>query len=336
MTQNNLSRYRTAGGRTIYRLPLQVFPGFFGNAYVVTGGAKPVLVDVGSGQGMSNRDLERGLAAIGERFGETVEFADLGAILITHGHIDHFGGLGFVRRKSAAPIGVHVLDRRVLTSYEERLLVASQRIGLFLAGAGVGEQRRRQYLEMYLSTKELFESLPVSFSFEEGELLGGELEAMHVPGHCPGQVCLRIDDVLLSADHVLETISPHVSPEAITLHTGFAHYFEALHKVAAVPGIRLGLGGHEGPIADVAGRAAEIRRGHDERLARVIELCAEPRCVLDVSREIFGEVHSYHVLLALLEAGALVEYLHLRGDLVVANLADLEAGGNPVMLYRRA
>ncbi len=334
MSELEVDRFTTDRGRRIYRLPMRVFPGFVGNAYAVCGGAAPILVDCGSGQGASNRDLERGFAQIGERFGEPLGLADVGRIVITHGHIDHFGGLRFVRRQTEAPVAVHVLDRRVLSGWEERVVVASKKVGGFLEGAGIRDQLRAAYLRMYLATKSLFRSLPVDESFTEGELADGELEAIHVPGHCPGQVCLQVDDVLLTADHVLEKISPHISPEALTLSTGIGHYLESLARIKRVGGIRLGLGGHQGEIADVAGRAAEIRRLTEQRLASVVELCAEPQNIADVSRHVFGQVSSYHVLLALLEAGALVEHLYQLGELVAVNVEEIETGENPVILYR--
>ncbi len=349
MERTELRRFDTREGRRIYRLPLEVFPRLFGNAYLILGGAAPLLVDCGSGQPASNRDLERGFDEVRSRFGEAVTPADVAAVVITHGHIDHFGGLRALRRRhagprhagprhagphSAAPIAVHVLDRRVLGRWEERVVVASRRVERFLEATGLRAERRAQYMELYLSTKGFFRSLPPDRTFTEGEILG-ELEAIHVPGHCPGQVCLVVDDVLLTADHLLARISPHLSPEAITLSTGVGHYLDSLTKIERRGGIRLGLGGHQGRIDDVGGRAREIRRLLAERLERVVDFCAEPRRIVDVSREIFGRVESYHVLLAILEAGAMVEYLYQRGELVAANVEAIESG-EPVIRYRRA
>lgn len=331
---HDVTRHPTADGRTVYRLPLEVFPAFEGNAYLITGGEQPVLVDCGSGQSSSNRDLEHGFEQVRTHFGETVGFEDLGAIIITHGHIDHFGGLPFVRARSRAAVGIHRLDRRVLTQWEKRLNVASRQIAAFLRGVGVSPERQSQHLETYQVMKRLFRSTAVDFSFEEGPILEGTLEAIHVPGHCSGQVCLRLGDVLLSADHVLAGISPHLAPEQITPWTGVGHYFESLTKIERLEGLRLGLGGHKGPIDDLRGRIAEIRRLHENRHAEILALCAEPRTTSELSREVFGRVRSYHVLLALLETGAQLEYLDTRGELVPADTEDRES--SPVLRWVRA
>lgn len=334
-TPAQVRQYTTKDGRTIYQLKLNVFPGFSGNAYVIDDGSSPVLVDCGSGQESSDRDLDRCFEIMRSEHGSKIDYEDLSAILITHGHIDHFGGLGHLRERARAPIMIHVLDRRVLTGYEERLAVASFEVKQFLASSGIRPERQDQYLELYLSMKQFFRSVPVEETFEEGEVLGGSLVLHHTPGHCPGHVCVEIGDVLLTGDHLLANISPHIWPERITLHNGLDHYLTSLGKIEAMARVGIGLGGHGGAIADVRKRADEIRREHQKRLGQILELTAEPRTLFELSKEIFGEVRSYHSFLALLETGALVEYLDQRGELTVANFDDIENGRSPAYEFRR-
>jgi len=336
----DVDRFITSAGRTIYSFPVRAFPGLVANIILISDGQHHVLVDAGSGMDHGNDDLLAGLARIKERFGEKVDPAGLDAILITHGHIDHFGGLSWLRRISPAPVGVHLLDRRVLSHYEERVIVASRNLERFLKGAGVTGQHLANLMSMYLFAKGIYRSTPVQFTMEQGRPLPADMgldgvSVYHVPGHCPGQVCLLVDDVLLTADHVLSRTTPHQAPESITNNMGLGHYLASLARIERLEGIRLALGGHEQPMVDLAGRIAEIRELHDQRLNQVLSLCAEPQSIVQISQTLFGQVSSYHVLLALEETGAHLEYLYQRGEVVATNLDEIEHQPEPVIMYQR-
>jgi glyoxylase-like metal-dependent hydrolase (beta-lactamase superfamily II) len=249
--------------------------------------------------------------------------------------MDHFGGLPFVRQYTDAPIGVHPLDKRVLSNYEERVIVASRRLKNFLEQAGVSDRDTANLMAMYLWAKDRYRSTAVQFSLDEKKPLHDEIPVYHVPGHCPGQVCLLVDDMMLTADHVLARTTPHQAPESITNHMGLGHYLDSLAKIERVAGVRLALGGHEKPMDDLYGRIQEIREVHENRLNKILEICREPKSIAEVSKELFGSVHSYHVLLALEEAGAHVEYLYQRGELAASNLAEIEREERPVIAYGR-
>ncbi len=334
-------RFETAEGRVIYAVSIETFPGFFNNVYVLDDGERLALVDTGSGFEGSNEELVRELGQIEESFGRPVALEDLDAIIITHAHSDHFGGLGFVREHSDAPVSVHALDVPVVSHYEERVITASRQLDAFLMSAGLSDKAREGLMRMYKAGKDRFVSVPVDQRIEEGDdILDGNgtplgVETFHVPGHCPGQICIRVDDVLLTADHVLERITPHQAPEAITLNTGLQHYLESLAKIEQLDGIRLGLGGHENPIEDTSKRCREIAASHDERLAEVLDFMNQPRTTAEVSKELFGGLSGYTILLGLEEAGAHVEYLHLRGEIEAANLEELEDPAHPEVRWIR-
>lgn len=329
------SRFVTGAGRIIYSFRVRSFPTLVNNIYIIDDGEGLILVDCGSGMPQANAELAAGFSAVSDAFGRAVSLADISTILITHGHIDHFGGLNFVRQHTNAPIGVHILDRRVLSNHEERVVFSYRRLETFLESAGVSAEQREALMSVYLFAKTYYRSTPVQFLLEEGQPTIGGIGVYHVPGHCPGQVCLAVDDVLLTADHVLSRITPHQAPESITHHMGLSHYLDSLGKIAALTDYRLGLGGHEEPIDDIPGRIGDIRHAHDERLGKIADICREPKSISEISRELFGRVDSYHVLLALEETGAHVEYLHQRGELVAANLEEIERTSHPVVQYRR-
>jgi glyoxylase-like metal-dependent hydrolase (beta-lactamase superfamily II) len=333
-------QFETSGGGHIFQIPMQEFPGLCGYAYLIlledATGTYRVLIDSGSGFGESNQQLETGLQSVSHLLGEPLGFPDLTHILITHGHIDHFGGLTYVRPRTPALIGVHELDLRNLTNYEERLTVVARRLDEFLCEAGVAAARRLQLIELYKSTKSLSRSVRVDFTYEASGMRLGPFEMLHVPGHCAGHVVIRLHDVLFSGDHVLQDISPHQSPEQLTLSTGLDHYLKSLALLRPwIKGIRLALGGHKEPITDLTGRIDAIQRVHAERLEAVLGLLKQPHTVLDISQALFGEVHGYNALLALEEAGAHVEYLYQRGQLGIDNLDELDNSHEPVLIRYR-
>ena len=332
----DVERFETEAGGRIYRLPLEVFPGFWGYAHLVIGGGINALVDVGSGFGESNEHLENGLAEVETRYGETMGWDELTHVLLTHGHIDHFGGLRYVQSRCGAPVGVHELDYRVLTQYEERLAIVAVRLREYLLEAGVPEDERTALMRLYLTNKELFESVEVDFTYQSVRGRVGPLEVIHVPGHCPGQVVLRYEDLLLTGDHVLAGISPHQAPERLTLNTGLGHYLDSLRKLQPLAGdVRLALGGHEGPIDDLAARLMSIEALHLQRLRKILGAATRPKTINELTGELFPEVEGYHELLALEETGAHVEYLEQRGFLSIANAEEVENEGPCAIMYGR-
>ena len=98
-------------------------------------------------------------------------------------------------------------------------------------------------------------------------LAGREWVSLHTPGHTADHLCLfsPADGLVLSGDHVLPTITPHISGLAAGSDPLQA-FFGSLDKVAALEGVEHVLPAHGKPFVDLAGRAREIRLHHEERL----------------------------------------------------------------------
>lgn len=329
-------KFSTSTGARIYRLPLMVFPnGFIGYSYLILDLDVPTLVDTGSGYEQSNQMLLQGIESLRTEFGESIALTDIQRIIVTHGHVDHFGGVAFIAELTGAQVGIHELDRRVLTAYEERVIVATKDLRVYLDRAGIPQDQRQNLIDMYGFAKRHVRSVQVDFSLDEDTEIAG-MRFIHTPGHCPGQVCIQLGDTLLSADHILSRTTPHQAPESITHYTGLGHYRDSLRKVAHLDGIHLALGGHEDPISDFYGRINAIQQSHERKLNRVMDLIRDaqrPLTIAEITALMYPDKGGYEVLLALEECGAHVEYLYQHGQLSVSNLEEVEREDNPVLQY---
>lgn len=323
-----------AGEVVLYRLTTEAFPGFDVHVYVLLGCGPPTLIDAGSSESASIEGLQAAMERLRAEQGAVVDWPEIERVIITHGHIDHAGGLAEVASwcSPRVSIGVHPLDRRIVEAHGERLAVATRAFDAFLADSGVADEDRASLTEVFTYSKRQVRSVPVDFTFADGDELDG-LRFWHTPGHCPGLVCIGAGDVLLTSDHLLPKTTPHQSPESITPGTGLRNYFQSLDYAAMFCGeFRCGLGGHEGPIEDIATRIGEIRASHERRLATVANILGKadrPLTIAEISRRLFRGVRGVHVLLALEEAAAHVEYLYQTGRLEIADWRTAESDGSP-------
>lgn len=328
----SLEQYETHG-IPIIRIPLEVFPAFFAYVYLLVVDDMLILMDTGSGFGRSNQHLETGLKSAGEMLGRDASLENLTHILVTHGHIDHFGGLNYLRPRTAAKIGIHELDYRTITNYEERLTLISHRLSNFLWEAGVTPEQHKDLLEVYRFNKNLFQSTPIDFTYEAIGMHFGPFEMLHVPGHCAGQTIFRLHDYLFIGDHILSRTTPHMAPESLTHNTGLGHYLASLTAMRPwIEGVTLTLPAHEDPIADLPARMDSIRQHHTTRLEKALAVMATPQTLAEVSYALFRRPGGYDALLAIEEAGAHIEYLYQRGQIRIANLGELENAEGPVAL----
>ena len=330
--------FQTSRGAQVFAIPVEAFPNFFAYAYLVQTGDMLVLIDTGSGSEQSHETLQAGLEQAGAVLGKPLGFADLTHILVTHGHIDHFGGLVRIRDLTKAQVGIHELDFQTVAHHEEKLAVMGRRLDVFLKQWGVGEEVRSYLLQMYRFTKAFYRSVKIDFTFDDSHMTVGPFEMLHVPGHCPGHVAIRLDDVVFCGDLVVEGVTPHQSPEELTPFLGLNHYLISLALFERWTGnARLVLSGHDAPISNLKERITGIRANLSYRLHQTLEGFTEPDTVANVCKLVYGEIGGYNSLLVQEKMGAYVEYLYQRGFLEISNLGELEGGdGYPVIRYRCA
>jgi glyoxylase-like metal-dependent hydrolase (beta-lactamase superfamily II) len=149
------------------------------------------------------------------------------------------------------------------------------------------------------------------------ELARREWVAMHTPGHTYDHLCLYDPEfgVVLTGDHVLPSITPHISglaPDADPL----ALFFESLQRMAEMTDVSIALPAHGHPFVDLRGRAEHIIEHHEERLDIIRDaLPALPNgTVAEFMRVLFKE-RSWGDM-AESETYAHLEHLRERGELI--------------------
>lgn len=147
------------------------------------------------------------------------------------------------------------------------------------------------------------------------ELAGREWFVVHTPGHTSDHFCLHdpTEKVMLAGDHVLPTITPHISGVASSPDP-LASFFYSLDRVAEIQGVAKVLPAHGHPFADLAARSQAIKRHHAERLDKVRAISRElgPATVQAFSRKLFRQ-RSWGAM-AESETYAHLEHLRIAGN----------------------
>ena len=313
--------FESSRGVRVHRLPLEVFPQFGAYVYLVQKDVYCVLIDVGSGTEQSHEHLLAGLQRAG------VRPSDLTHILLTHAHIDHYGGLTKLRQITNAKVGVHELDLQTIAHHEARLAAISARLGSFLSGTGLPDDTRDEFLGIYRLTKSLYQSVAVDFTYEAMDMRFGPFEFLHLPGHCPGHVAIRLDDLLFCGDMVVDRVTPHLLPESVSPHNGLAHYLESLDRLQQwSQGARRILNGHDEPITDLAAQIESTKQNILRRMRQAVQALHVPLTLDEICRAVYGETSGYNHLLVIEKTGAYVEFLYERGMIEITNPLELEQG----------
>ena len=320
-SQPAYSSFETSAGARIHRLPLQAFPNFWAYAYIVQTNDGNYLIDTGSGTDTSHDDLLKGIQQAG------LQPSDLTQILLTHAHIDHYGGLSKIKELTNAKVGCHELDFQTVAHHDARLALIGRRLASFLTEAGLAKDDVETLLGIYRFTKALYRSVPIDFTYEKQNMQVGPFEMIHLPGHCPGHVAMRLDDIILCGDMVVEGVTPHLAPESINPYGGLDHYLESLSRFQVwakdVPTI---LNGHNDVITDLPAQIELTKQNIIRRISKAVHALHEPLTIAETCTAVYGEMGGYNQLLVIEKTGAYVEYLYEHGMIEVTNPEEVEQG----------
>ena len=280
------------------------------NCYVLEDERGVAVVDPGLPGRATLKTLTARLASVG------IPLARVHTVVVTHSHPDHFGGAGWIRRETGADIVTHRRFRFIWDRLDPPDLDVEEMAAMTPADDVEAPLPRRQPWD---PPPWGGESHPFSFGrrlrmrgmrrfprffrtptptvrvddADTVRLGGHEWLALYTPGHTDDHLCLYdpAGQVMLSGDHVLPTITPHIgglSPVGDPLD----EFFASLQKVAAYgPETSTVLPAHGHPFPDLAERATAIREHHLERLdvlRRAAEEIGRPARVQELSGHLFS------------------------------------------------
>jgi glyoxylase-like metal-dependent hydrolase (beta-lactamase superfamily II) len=276
------------------------------------------LVDCGAGTDATRSAWE-------QLFMESLDAQALLRVFATHCHPDHVGLSGWLCERAGAPFWTSAAEFAFA-----RMMAAAlpgvdgpsavphfQRHGLVDAAMLEQMGSRRNY---YPS---LVPAVPAAFTrLQDGDTvtIGGRAWRVITGfGHSPEHVSLYCDSVriLIAGDMVLPRISTNVSVFAVEPEGNpLKLYLDSLGKFADLPDDTLVLPSHGKPFRGLHIRIAQLRAHHTERLAEVVDACANERSAVDIVPMMFRRKLDAHQLsFAVGESLAHLHYLWYAGRL---------------------
>jgi glyoxylase-like metal-dependent hydrolase (beta-lactamase superfamily II) len=254
-------------------------------------------------------------------------------VLVTHMHPDHVGLAHWLCARWQAPLWMSMTDYVQAHAWCGASMPVSSSEGSGPSGERAADHFARHGLQDPESLaairarhdyySRLVPDVPDSFhrlmDGKDVSIGGHDWRVIVGYGHAPEHVSLwcRELDVLISGDMVLPRISTNISvfdqePEADSLRL----YLESLAAYEALPADTLVLPSHGRPFRGLLRRVAQQQSHHAERLAEVLEACAQPRSAHDLLPVLFRRKLDLHQLtFAMGESIAHLHTLYFRGAL---------------------
>ncbi len=244
--------------------------------YVLESAEGPVLIDAGWDADVTWDALTGGLRELGTR----VE--DVQGVLVTHHHPDHHGLSGRVRAASGAWIAMHEADAEIVDRFRVHLAdraSSSQQMNRQLEVVGAPDTAAASMAVMRAEQAIRVPAVP-DLHLRDGDLapIADRLvRTIWTPGHSPGHSCFLLtrEARLLSGDHLLPDITPHVGLYEMDLRIDIGDplgEFLASMTMLKNLGVDEVLPAHRRPFSGLATRCDEILAHHVVRLDEMLVL----------------------------------------------------------------
>ncbi|MCD6570849.1 MAG: MBL fold metallo-hydrolase [Deltaproteobacteria bacterium] len=269
-----------------------------------------------------------------------IDINDIERIIITHGHLDHFGLAASIRKAAGGPIEcfIHAEDKWRVSSEGFQEEMWSEEAQIFMAMVDMPQREIEKVKKRFSFFKKLCDPLDNVSIMEDGAEFVGEgyhLRAIHTPGHSPGSICLyeSRQQILFSGDHIIKHITPNPLMEIKRdrlrdpNYQSLKAYMNSLDKISGLD-VRFVFPGHGEYIEDLDNIISTYKVHHRQRMDLVWgALKKKSRPLYYLIDDVFPYVPEDDVFLAISEILVHLEILINEGS---AELAD----PGPPALYR--
>jgi glyoxylase-like metal-dependent hydrolase (beta-lactamase superfamily II) len=237
---------------------------------------------------------------------------DIKTIYLTHFHPDHTGLSGWMQEFTGAEIYMHGIDRHMMERVWGSDRVQTKDIEQMNHLHGVPSQLRADITSHMEALVKHVQPFPVIKSLNGDVEFGGvNWKVIHTPGHSNGHICFfeESERILISADHILDKITPNISLWPGASETPLHDYIESLYRVKKLH-VQKVLPAHGNIIENVDERIEQLIAHHEERLAK-IERLATNRTAYEVAADLFAHkaLNPHQWRFAIAETIAHLEYL---------------------------
>ena len=271
---------------------------------------------------------------------EGLNFNNINRIILTHGHMDHFGLAASIKEELDHPVEIflHTEDHWKISTDFINNEVWVDEFRMLQELTEIPDDDFKILVEKVRTYYSIAKPLDDLKTMKDNDIFYGEgysLQVVFTPGHEPGLCCLYEPDqkVLFSSDHILKNLTPkpilafdrdkHIDKD----YKGLMAYEKSLERVSKLD-VKYMFPGHGEWIEDMHPLIKQYRQHYSERMEIVLNAVRKKEMPLYyLVRDVFPNAGAGDLFIALSE---IISHLEVLVDL--GRVEILNSG--PPVIYR--